>query len=52
MDTLPKPGMKRQLDKIEWWDVCRAVRPGLTWEEFEELWDGFERYKETKTEIH
>lgn len=26
------------LDKFEWWDVCRKVRPDLTWEEFERLW--------------
>jgi len=25
-------------DKFEWWDVCKKVKPDLTWEEFEELW--------------
>jgi hypothetical protein len=33
------------MSKIEWWDVCRIVRPDLTWEEFEDLWEGFEQYK-------
>lgn len=30
---------QQYFDKFEWWDVCRQVKPDLTWEEFEKLWD-------------
>ena len=27
-----------EFDKVEWWDVCRKLKPKLTWEEYEVLW--------------
>ncbi len=35
-------------DKVEWWDMCRRVKPHLTWEEYEELWDEFLEFKRWK----
>lgn len=37
------------LDQLEWWDVCRRVKPHLTWEDFEELWEEFQELKRKKT---
>lgn len=34
-----------ELDRIEWWDVCRKVRPDLTEDEFEAQWAEFQRAK-------
>lgn len=29
----------------EWWDVCRILKPGITWEEFEVKWTEFQALK-------
>lgn len=31
--------------KLEWWDVCRKLKPALTWPEYERLWAEFQRDK-------
>lgn len=36
----------KELNKEEWWDVARILKPTLTWEQFEELWEEFQRRKE------
>lgn len=36
------------MSKIEWWDVCKEVKPDLTWEAYEALWESFEMYKHWK----
>ena len=28
-------------DKIEWYDICRKLRPGLTWDDYEVIWQDF-----------
>ena len=38
--------MAHEFTKIEWWDVCRRLVPTLTWEEYEEIWQGFLACKE------
>lgn len=30
-----------EFDKDEWWEVCQALRPDLTREEFEAMWVDF-----------
>lgn len=37
-----------ELDKIEWFDVARKLKPGLTEEEYERLWADFQRAKREK----
>lgn len=32
-------------DKTEWWDVVRVLKPGLTVEEYEEMWEEFRELK-------
>ena len=32
--------------KEEWWDVCRKVKPELTWAQYEVLWSEFQQRKE------
>ena len=34
-----------EYDKQDWFDVCKQLRPGLTWEEYGPLWDEFQRLK-------
>ena len=36
------------LSTIDWWDVCRIVRPDIEWDEFEKLWQEFEDYKRAR----
>lgn len=36
----------KELSKEEWWDVARRVKPSITWEEFEVLWNEFVIKKE------
>lgn len=36
------------LSKEEFWDVARELKPGITWDEFEEKW---ERYCAMKAEV-
>lgn len=31
-----------QFDQDEWFDLCRSLRPGITREQFEEVWERFE----------
>lgn len=33
------------LDKDEWWDVCRRLRPDITREEYEVMWADFQQRK-------
>lgn len=33
------------LDKTEFFDVARRLKPGLTWAEYEVMWDEFQREK-------
>jgi hypothetical protein len=37
------------MSKIEWWDVCKIVRPDITWDVFEVMWKDFEHFKRRKT---
>lgn len=37
------------MGKYEWWDVCRSLRPDLTWQEFERMWDEFVVLKQRRT---
>lgn len=34
-----------EFDKFEWRDICRALRPGITDTEFDELWAAFQQDK-------
>lgn len=34
-----------ELDKTEWFDVARYLKPEMTWEEFTVLWDDFQEMK-------
>lgn len=34
-----------EFDKDEWWDVCRRLRPDLTREEYDAMWDEFQQAK-------
>ena len=35
------PVSLREFDKIEWYDICRAIHPTLTWEEYEAIWEKY-----------
>jgi len=37
-----------EFDKVEWFDVCKRMKPGLTWEEYEPIWDAFQADKEAR----
>lgn len=41
-----------EFDKIEWRDVCRAIRPDITDEEFDRDWREFQDLKHAREEIH
>lgn len=34
-----------ELDQDEWWDICRRAAPGLTREQFDEMWADFQARK-------
>jgi len=34
-----------ELDKIEMWDLARVLRPGITEEEFNQMWSDFQQKK-------
>lgn len=34
-----------EYDKDEWFMVARSLKPALTWEEFEEMWDDCQKLK-------
>lgn len=36
------------LSKFEMWDVARKLKPSITWEEFEKMWEGFLELKRSK----
>jgi hypothetical protein len=38
-------------DENEWWDVSRTINPGLTREEFDQIWLEFLQFKRMK-ELH
>lgn len=38
-----------EFDKIEWFDVCKKLKPGLTFEEYEQTWNAFQEDKECHT---
>lgn len=35
-----------EYDKLEWWDICKSIKPELTWEEYEEMYKRFCELKE------
>lgn len=35
-----------ELDKIEFWDVVRALKPGMTHAEYSRMWNEFQKAKE------
>lgn len=37
----PDQPAPKTFTKEEWWDVARRVKPSITWEEFEEMWNEF-----------
>lgn len=49
MKTLLANAMRAEpnhlLDKFEWFDVCRKLKPGLTYEEFVPMWNEFLDFK-------
>jgi len=40
-----------ELDKTEWFDVCRKLRPDLTWDEYEIMWRQHHDAKGIKDEL-
>lgn len=30
-----------EYDRTEWWDVCKKLRPDISEEEFNEMWEEF-----------
>jgi hypothetical protein len=41
-----------EFDKNEWYDVCRALMPGLTEEEYDALWADFQAAKAAHKRQH
>jgi len=37
-----------EFDKDEWFSDCLRIRPDITSDEFDELWDEFKQYQEWK----
>jgi hypothetical protein len=37
------------MSKMDWWDVCRIVRPDVDWDEFERMWVEFEAFHNRRT---
>lgn len=37
-----------EFNKEEWWDVCRKVRPDITREEYEAMWEENTQHKEER----
>ena len=42
---MSEPARLDEFDKAEWWDVCRRVKPDLTEEEYDRMWDSFQAEK-------
>lgn len=40
-----------ELDRAEWFDVCRRLKPGLTEDEYAGMWERFQAAKAAK-ELH
>ena len=40
--------MLDDFDREEWWDVCRRVRPDLTRDEYDKMWEEFVAMKQRK----
>ena len=38
-----------EFDKIEWFDVVRKLKPGLTQEEYDQMWDDYLKAKSEHT---
>lgn len=34
-----------QFDKVEWFDLCRKMKPGLTEAEYDVMWERFQAAK-------
>lgn len=34
-----------EFDEVEWFDICRKIKPDLTQEEFDAMWDSFQERK-------
>lgn len=34
-----------EFDKVEWFDIARKLKPGLTEKEYNEMWDEFQQLK-------
>lgn len=41
-----------EFDKLEWWDVCRSVRPDITEAEFDRMWSEFQKLKAKREAVH
>jgi seryl-tRNA synthetase len=37
-----------EFDKVEWFDICKHIKPELTWEEYEPIWDTFQADKSAR----
>lgn len=46
----PRPPQTRldEFTKLEWWDVARRIRPDMTAEEYDRIWDEFVALKARK----
>jgi hypothetical protein len=40
-----------EYDHVEWWDICRRLRPDVTEEEFAEMWAEYLEIKRQR-EMH
>ncbi len=43
--TAPEDVRLNEFEAEEWFDVCRQVKPGYTWEQFEKDWAEFAAMK-------
>lgn len=40
-----EPNRLDEFTKEEWWDVAKKLKPGLTEEEYDDMWDRFQEAK-------
>ena len=45
MDAEPGAVRLDEYDRDEWFDICRSLAPGLSREEFDGIWEEFQREK-------
>lgn len=45
---IEEPEAMYMMTKEEFWDIVRAFNPDLSWEEYEEMWDAFQKFKRLK----